>query len=109
MHLASINELGAAAMRSPAVTADRRIGDGGGPAGGWRQWLAGAAASAPDVLGPALGPGAGTIGLSRLGIRTPAVVRPAAPVAAGQAPDPLRPACDEALHRGGAGAGSIRT
>jgi alkylhydroperoxidase/carboxymuconolactone decarboxylase family protein YurZ len=104
MHLASINELGAAAMRSLPETADRRVGDGGGPAGGWRQWLAGAAASDPDVLTHATGPEAGTIDLSGLDIRTHALVRLAALVAAGESRDPIRSACETALDRGVTGA-----
>jgi alkylhydroperoxidase/carboxymuconolactone decarboxylase family protein YurZ len=104
MHLASINELGAAAMGSLPETSDRRVGDGGGPAGGWRQWLAGAAASNPDVLAHAMGPEAGTIDLSGLDIRTRALVRLAALVAVGESRDPIRSACETALDRGVTGA-----
>jgi alkylhydroperoxidase/carboxymuconolactone decarboxylase family protein YurZ len=104
MHLASINELGAAAMRSPTVTADRRVGDSGGAAGDWRQWLAGAAAGDPDVVAHALGPEAGNIDLSGLDIRTHALVRLAALVAAGESRDPIRSACETALDRGVTGA-----
>ena len=88
MHLASINELG----------------DGGGPAGDWRQWLAGAAAGDPDVVAHALGPEAGNIDLSGLDIRTHALVRLAALVAAGESRDPIRSACETALDRGVTGA-----
>jgi 4-carboxymuconolactone decarboxylase len=104
MHLASINELGAAATGSLPETADRRVGDGGGPAGSWRQWLAGAAASDPDVLAHDMGPEAGTIDLSGLDIRTHALVRLAALVAAGESRDPIRSACETALDRGVTGA-----
>jgi alkylhydroperoxidase/carboxymuconolactone decarboxylase family protein YurZ len=104
MHLASINELGAAAMGSLPETSDRRVGDGDGPAGGWRQWLAGAAASNPDVLAHAMGPEAGTIDLSGLDIRTRALVRLAALVAVGESRDPIRSACETALDRGVTGA-----
>ena len=103
MHLVSINELGAAVMRSPAVTGGPRAG-GGGPAGGWRQWLAGAAASDPDVLAPALGLVAGNINLSGLDIRTHALVRLAVLVAAGESRDPICEACEAALDRGVTGA-----
>jgi len=104
MHLVGINELGAAVMRSPAMPGGPPTGDGGGPAGGWRQWLAGAAASDPDVLAGALGPVAGNIDLSGLDIRTHALVRLAALVAAGEPRDPIRSACEAALDRGVTGA-----
>jgi hypothetical protein len=104
IHLVGISELGAAVMRSPAVTGGPRAGDGGGPAGGWRQWLAGAAASDPDVLAGALGPVAANIDLSGLDIRTHALVRLAALVAAGEPGDPIRSACAAALDRGLTGA-----
>jgi 4-carboxymuconolactone decarboxylase len=104
MHLVSINELGAAVMRSPAVTGSPRAGGGGGPAGGWRPWLAAAAAGDPGVLAGALGPVAGNIDLSGLDVRTHALVRLAALVAAGEPGDPIRSACEAALDRGVTGA-----
>ena len=104
IHLISISELGAEAMRSLAVPGGPRVGNGCGPAAGWQPWLAGAAASDPDVLAPALGPVAGNIDLSGLDIRTHALVRLAALVAAGDSRDPIRSACEAALDRGVTGA-----
>ncbi len=104
IHLVGINELGAAVMRSPAVTGGPRAAGGGGPAEGWRQWLAGAAASDPHVLARALDPVACNIDLSGLDIRTHALVRLAALVAAGESRDPVRSACEAALDRGVTGA-----
>ncbi len=98
IHLVGISELGA------AVTGGPRAGDGGGPAGEWRQWLVGAAADDPDVLTGALGPVAANIDLSGLDIRTHALVRLAALVAAGEPGDPIRSACETALDRGVTGA-----
>jgi 4-carboxymuconolactone decarboxylase len=57
---------------------------GEGPA----QWLARVAAHDPAVLEPAPGPAADNIDLSRLDVRTHALVRLAALVAAGQGGDP---------------------
>ena len=104
IHIVSISELGAQVMRSPAVPGGPWAGNGCGPAAGWRTWLAGAAASDPDVLAPALRPVAGNIDLSGLDIRTHALVRLAALVAAGDSRDPIRSACETALDRGVTGA-----
>jgi alkylhydroperoxidase/carboxymuconolactone decarboxylase family protein YurZ len=100
IHLVSINELGAEVMRPPAGTGGPRVSHGGESAGGWRQWLAGAAANDPDVLARALGPVALNIDLSGLDIRTHALVCLAALVAAGESHDPIRSACEVALDRG---------
>ena len=56
------------------------------------------------MLAPAQGPAAGNIDLSGLDIRTHALVRLAAQVAAGDSRDPIRSACEAALDRGVTGA-----
>ena len=56
------------------------------------------------MLAPALGPVAGNIDLSGLDIRTHALVRLAALVAASDSRDPIRSACEAALDRGVTGA-----
>lgn len=104
MHLVAISELGAAVMRSPAVTGGPRAADGGGPVGGWRPWLAGAVAGDPDVLTRALGPVAASIDLSGLDLRTHALVRLAALAAASQPGDPIQSAGEAAPNRGVTGA-----
>lgn len=100
IHVVGINELGAEVMRPRAVTGGPGVSHGGGLAGGWRRWLAGAAANDPDVLAPALGTVAGNIDLSGLDIRTHALVCLAALVAAGESHDAIRSACEVALDRG---------
>ncbi|HEX9537294.1 MAG TPA: hypothetical protein VGA04_03875 [Streptosporangiaceae bacterium] len=104
IHVVSINELGAEVMRPRTVTGGRRVSHGGESAGGWREWLAGAAANDPDVLARALGPVAGNIDLSGLDIRTHALVCLAGLVAAGEFHDSIRSAYDAALDRGVTGA-----
>jgi hypothetical protein len=99
IHVTSINELGAEVLGAQAMADSAGVSQGDSGAE-WRQWLAAAAAHDPGVLARTLGPAAGNIDLSGLDIRSHALVRLAALVAAGESREHFRSACETALDRG---------